>query len=89
MVASLPAGYLANRRNKLTEMETCKPQKKNINPLNEGQNRIFTLILDPTEKSRLILSCLLLKLYSPRKFLLVFSLINNSGLEAGLESVHT
>lgn len=34
-------------------------------------------------------SRLLLKLYSPIKLLLVFSLINNSGLEAGLELVHT
>ena len=32
-------------------------------------------------------SCLLLKLYSPEK--LVFSFVNNSGLEAGLELVHT
>lgn len=47
---------LANIRYKLTQMEMCKPQNRIINLLNEGQNTIFTLSLDPTEKSRLVLS---------------------------------
>jgi len=54
MPASLPADYLANTRYKLAEIEMCKPQSKNINLLNEGQNTIFTLSLHPTEKSRLV-----------------------------------
>lgn len=84
------ADYLANTEQKLTELEVCEPQNKNIERLHEGHNRTFTVSVDPAEKMNATEAVLpLLKLYAPRNILLVFSSINNSELKARLELDHT
>lgn len=89
-LASLLADYLANTEQKLTELEVCEPQNKNIEHLHEGHNRTFTVSVDPAEKMNATEAVLpLLKLYAPRNILLVFSSINNSELKARLELDHT
>lgn len=67
----------------------CKPQNKNIELLNAGQNRTFTFSLDPAEKIKAHALLPLLKLDIPGNTLRVFSFINNSELKAGLELDHT
>lgn len=82
--ASLLAHYLANTRQRLTELEMCKPQNKNSELLNEGQNRTFTFSLDPAEKKRLMFYCLCINFISQEILCLLFSFISNSELKAGL-----